>query len=61
MKISRPTRAELKEAIGRLQDLVGRARGCFLNDRNPDRAQHVLDALDEAFDLCVNILGREKS
>lgn len=47
--------AERKKLTGRLQDLIGRARGAYLNDRSASRADDVLSALDEAFEVVVRL------
>jgi hypothetical protein len=50
------TRAE-KIAVGRIQDLIGRASH-EMNDRNPHRAAQVESTLHEAFSLAVGLLSR---
>ena len=44
---------ELLNAIQRVQDLVGRAKGAAMNDRNPNRMTSILSPLSEAFEICV--------
>lgn len=43
--------------VARIQHLVGQAKGSYWNDRQADRAKTVVDALEEAFNLCVEITG----
>ena len=52
-KRRRLPRKEVMENIGRIQDLVGGAIGKYRDDRNPSRAELVVAALEEAFDLCL--------
>lgn len=47
------SRKQLVKGIGKLQDLIGRAKSAYQNDRDPYRSDHVVDPLEEAFDLCV--------
>jgi len=47
------TRKQIMENLGKIQDLVGRAYASYLDDRSPDRADKVLAALSEAFELAV--------
>lgn len=44
-----------------LQDLVGRAKGIYMNDRAPDRADLILPVLDRAFDICVELRDKYKA
>ena len=46
-------RMQRKKALGVLQDLIGRAKGAYLNDRARDRADLLLPPLDFAFRLVV--------
>ena len=48
-------RKKLIEGIGKVQDLVGRAMGAYLDDRSADRNEKVTTALEEAFDVCVDL------
>ena len=43
--------------VGDIQDLIGEAQGAYLNDRAPDRAAKVLNALETAFGKCLEITG----
>lgn len=49
------------EKLGRVQDLIGRAKGDYWNDRSDARASKVVAALEEAFDLVVEIRSSIKS
>lgn len=49
-----------KKAIGELQTLIGQAKHAYLNDRDPERHAHVLEPLDRAFDICVQVRSRWK-
>lgn len=49
----RPNRTELLAVIFALQNLIGRAKGAYQDDRSPDRAERVLGALRPAFELCI--------
>ena len=42
----------------RLQYLVGAAKGCYCDDRQPDRAGKLIPMLEEAEAICVRL--REK-
>jgi len=46
------TRALLK-VLGEIQTLAGMAANAFRNDRDPMRAEHVLDPLSRIFELCL--------
>lgn len=54
MKRIKQPRKEVMRRLGEIQDLIGRARACYMDDRSPDRAGKVLDALEKAFNLAVN-------
>jgi hypothetical protein len=43
--------------IGKIQDLSGKAKGIYLNDRGLNRADKLIPILDEIFNLCVDIRG----
>ena len=47
----------LLKVISQIQHNIGSARGCYMDDRSPDRATKVLKELDTAFDLCVKTTG----
>ena len=47
-----------KVKLGRIQNLIGRAKGAYQNDRDPNRAESVVNPLEEAFQLCIEILGQ---
>lgn len=49
----KPTRRDLLIVIGRLQNLIGKAIHAYENDRQFCRATAVREALNPAFDLCV--------
>lgn len=53
MKIAKGPVRKLLVTITRLQDLVGRAQAFYENDRNPDGYELGGNALEEAFNLCV--------
>lgn len=48
-------RRKPQPGLGRLQDLIGRAKNDFLNDRDPMRADKVIAALDEAFEIVLRL------
>lgn len=48
----KPTRRDLLIVIGRLQNLIGIARGAN-NDRNRERQAQVDGRLEEAHNLCI--------
>lgn len=50
-----------KVALCKIQDLVGRARGVYQNDRAPDRADRLEPLLDEIFNICLEVRSRWKS
>lgn len=55
MRRSKPTRRDLLIVIGKLQDLIGEARGTHENDRRPPHAfERAQDQLREAHELCVD-------
>lgn len=43
------------KVIGDIQYLIGIAIGAYQNDRDPDRAEKVTDALEKAFNMAVRI------
>lgn len=49
-----------KQAIGRLQDMIGRMKNLYMNDRNKNTADQLLPLFDEAFELCIKVRGRWK-
>ena len=57
--MTKPSRALLLKGIGRLQDLVGKAKADYWNDRSPDRAELVIAALTEAFELCLALRSHD--
>jgi len=50
-----PTKGEtrLLRALGKIQDLAGRAKSNCYNDRDPDRLGKVVTSLEELFEICV--------
>lgn len=44
--------------LGKLQTLVGLAKGAYMNDLDPNRWEHVTVPLDEAFDICVRLRSK---
>ena len=51
------TVAERKK-LGTVQDLIGVAKGCHMNDRDPNGFEKGQKALDEAFGLVVELLSK---
>ena len=51
------TRAERKK-VGRIQHLVGLADALYHNDRDMMTADKIEPVLKEAFDICVELLGK---
>ena len=47
-----------RKALGRIQNLVGKAKSCYQNDRDPDRAEHVIVPLEKAFEECIRMLSK---
>ena len=47
--------------LKRLQDLIGKIQGDYMNDRAPDRADKVLPALKEAFEIVVRLREKYKA
>jgi hypothetical protein len=43
------------EKIGKVQNLVGRAKALHDDDRSPNAHEKAQNALDEAFELCLEI------
>lgn len=41
--------------VGEVQDSVGKAKGIAYDDRNLERITHLIEALDLAFDKCLEI------
>lgn len=52
-KRSKPTRRDLLLVIGELQDLIGHIGSSYNNDRGPERAQLVQDAVARGMSLCI--------
>lgn len=50
---TKPTRRDLLLVIGELQGIIGEISGAYLNDRGPDRAQLVMDAVSRGERLCI--------
>ncbi len=48
-------RRKLKKDLSDIQGLIGEARGAFMNDRDPMRADKVLGALEKAFELILRV------
>ena len=57
MKHARGKVRELLLVIGEMQNLIGRARGANMDDRNPSHYQNVEKPLREAFDLAIGTTG----
>ena len=55
----KPTRRDLLVVIGRLQDIIGRAKGISWDDRDPDRQDHLQKTLEEGFELCVEVIAQD--
>lgn len=45
------------ETVMRIQYLIGMAKGCHEDDRDPDGHEKGQKALGEAFELCLEITG----
>lgn len=54
-KRKKPSRKKVMSVISDIQGLIGTAKAAYQNDRDPDRAQKVVDALEKAFNLAVRI------
>jgi len=53
-KPKRLSRKQVMKKLGDIQHLIGRAKGEFLNDRDPMRSDKLQKTLDEAFNLALN-------
>lgn len=53
-KPKKPGRRELLKVITRIQDLAGKAKGAYQDDRAVERWSKVIEPLEEIFNLCVN-------
>ena len=53
--MKKPARRPYLTALGRLQDLIGKADMWFGNDRDPHGFAKGRSALKEAFAICVNM------
>ena len=53
-------KVKLIKTLEQIQDLSGKAKGAFWNDRDPMRAEHVVEPLEKIFDLCVQARSSEK-
>jgi hypothetical protein len=60
MKAPKKRKSTTKEMLGRLQDLIGNAKGVYGNDRDVSRADKLYPILDEAFRLVLEIRSRRK-
>ena len=45
----------IKKKLWRVQDLIGQAKGGYMNDRVSNRADNVMKPLNEAFALMVEV------
>ncbi len=54
------TKSEAKK-MERVQFLIGKALGDYLNDRNPNRASDVCNALEAAFQIVVKLRSSQRS
>jgi len=54
MKKATNVNLKLVKALDEIQTLAGRARGAFMNDRDPMRADHIIQPLERIFEICVN-------
>jgi hypothetical protein len=55
MDMRKKTRKQIMKALERIQFLVGQAKHDYLNDRSNMRADRVIPALEEAFNICIDI------
>ncbi len=53
MKHARGRTKALLIALGDIQDLAGRAKGGYLDDRSLDRYGSVITPLDKIIELCI--------
>lgn len=53
----KPTRGQLLDVIGDLQDLFGRAEAAHADDRDPNGFSDGQQTLREGFGLCVEALS----
>ena len=56
-KVARGSVRKILVEIGRIQDLVGRARGLYMDDRNPNTADQIIPVFDEMLEICIAVLG----
>lgn len=47
------------KAFGRIQDLAGKAKNIYLNDRDPMQADKLIPVLDEIFKIALDIRSAE--
>lgn len=43
------------KSLEEVQNLIGQAKGAYMNDRAPDRWTKVVQPLEKAFDIIVSI------
>ena len=49
---------EERKQVAKIQELLGKATESHYNDRDPEGFAKCSHALDEAFHLCIEILGK---
>lgn len=54
-KIARGNTRKIILKVGKIQDLIGIANASVLNDRDPNRMDKIIPALECAFELCLSI------
>ena len=51
------TKRELRKIV-QIQNLIGMANGNYQNDRNPSRFESVVNPLNEAFKICLELTAK---
>jgi len=49
---------KLLKVLGEIQGLACGAKGAYQNDRDPNRYEHVVEPLNQIFNLCVRERGK---
>lgn len=55
VKPKKPSRKEVMAVISEIQGLIGTAIAAYQNDRDPMRADKVINTLEKAFDMAIRI------
>lgn len=58
--MAKPTRRQLLAYLSEIQNAIGDAGCCSLDDRNPDRAKILANALKRAHQLCIDAQSHDR-